>query len=222
MSSTSPMRGMRHLLAKSVRSGASGASPRNGRSCGVSITPGEMLLTRTLRRRELDRQVLGQSDHRGLRRRSARGCRRRCPASPIPSMPAIEPTLMITPPPRRSNTGTACCTDRNTSVTSLAMFQSQSSRRHVLDVRRLRDRRVVVEDVEVAVRLRPRTSIHAFDRVLVGEVDRLQRDHFAARGPHHARRSRPPRPPSCRNRRPSRPPPRSASPPDAPGRPPCH
>ena len=48
-------------------------------------------------------------------------------------MPAIEPTLMIAPPPRRSNTGIACFTARNTSVTSFAMFQSQSARREVFD-----------------------------------------------------------------------------------------
>ena len=50
------------------------------------------------------------------------------PGMPEPTMPAIEPTLMMTPPPRRSNTGSACFTARNTSVTSFAMFQSQSAR----------------------------------------------------------------------------------------------
>ena len=127
MSSTSPMRGIRHLLANSMRSGASGSSPRNGRSCGVSITPGEMLLTRTLR--------LASSMARFSVRRITAAFATQCtrlpaalPGIPEPTMPAMEPTLMITPPPRRSNTGTACFTARNTRVTSLAMFQSQSAR----------------------------------------------------------------------------------------------
>ena len=56
--------------------------------------------------------------------------------------------------------------------------------RHVLEVRRLGNRRIVVEDVEVAVGL-DRERDPRLDCALIGEVHRLQRNHLATRGPHH-------------------------------------
>ena len=216
MSSTSPMRLMRKLLENSCRIGESGSSPRNGRSCGVSITPGDTQLTRT----PIGESSIASVSVRRMTAALATQCTRfpgALPGMPEPTIPAIEPTLTIAPPPRRRSTGMAYFTGRNTSVTSCAMFQSQSATESSSTSPARGRGRVVVEDVEVAEALDAEVDERP-GPVVGGEVDRMERGHLAARRLHHRRGSPRRRRRPGRSRRPGRPRRRRPVPPTAPAR----